>query len=88
VARNRRATLDLISRNDARPSIERSTPRPESFFFLIAGHETTVVGISYLLWRLALNPDQRKRLINDPSLIPAWSTSTTPGSGACRARAR
>ena len=41
-----------------------------SFFFLIAGHETTVGGISYMLWRLALNPEQRSRLVADPSLIP------------------
>lgn len=42
-----------------------------SFFFLIAGHETTVGGISYMLWRLALNPDQRNRVLEDPSLIPS-----------------
>jgi len=41
-----------------------------AFFFLIAGHETTVGGITFLLWRLGLNPDQRQRLLNDRSLIP------------------
>jgi cytochrome P450 len=40
-----------------------------SFFFLIAGHETTVGGITFMLWRLGLNPDQRRRLIEDRSLI-------------------
>jgi cytochrome P450 len=41
-----------------------------AFFFLIAGHETTVGGMTFLLWRLGLNPDQRQRLIDDRSLIP------------------
>jgi cytochrome P450 len=41
-----------------------------AFFFLIAGHETTVGGMTFLLWRLGLNPDQRQRLIDDHSLIP------------------
>jgi cytochrome P450 len=41
-----------------------------SFFFLIAGHETTVGGITFLLWRLGLHPDQRQRLIEDRTLIP------------------
>jgi cytochrome P450 len=41
-----------------------------AFFFLIAGHETTVGGMTFLLWRLGLNPDQRERLIEDRSLIP------------------
>jgi cytochrome P450 len=41
-----------------------------AFFFLIAGHETTVGGMTFLLWRLGLNPDQRQRLTEDHSLIP------------------
>ncbi|MGB8407231.1 MAG: cytochrome P450 [Mycobacterium sp.] len=41
-----------------------------AFFFLIAGHETTVGGMTFLLWRLGLNPDTRARLIEDRSLIP------------------
>jgi cytochrome P450 len=41
-----------------------------AFFFLIAGHETTVGGITFLLWRLGLNPDTRQRLTEDRSLIP------------------
>jgi cytochrome P450 len=40
-----------------------------AFFFLIAGHETTVGGMTFLLWRLGLNPDQRQRLVDDRSLI-------------------
>jgi cytochrome P450 len=40
-----------------------------AFFFLIAGHETTVGGITSLLWRLGLNPDQRARLVQDRSLL-------------------
>jgi cytochrome P450 len=42
-----------------------------SFFFLIAGHETTVGGITFLLWRLGQHPEQRDRLRADHSLIPA-----------------
>lgn len=41
-----------------------------AFFFLIAGHETTVGGMTFLLWRLGLNPDTRARLIADRTLIP------------------
>jgi cytochrome P450 len=41
-----------------------------AFFFLIAGHETTVGGMTHMLWRLGMNPDQRERLIADRSLIP------------------
>jgi cytochrome P450 len=41
-----------------------------AFFFLIAGHETTVGGITFLLWRLGLHPDQRQRVLDDRSLIP------------------
>jgi cytochrome P450 len=41
-----------------------------SFFFLVAGHETTVGGITFMLWRLGLRPDQRARLLADRSLIP------------------
>ncbi|MUL64528.1 hypothetical protein BOO86_08650 [Mycobacterium sp. CBMA 234] len=41
-----------------------------AFFFLIAGHETTVGGMTFLLWRLGLNPDTRARLIDDRTLIP------------------
>lgn len=41
-----------------------------AFFFLIAGHETTVGGITFMLWRLGLNPVQRKRILEDRSLIP------------------
>ncbi|MFZ3346800.1 MAG: cytochrome P450 [Mycobacterium sp.] len=42
-----------------------------AFFFLIAGHETTIGGITFLLWRLGLNPDQRQKVIDNPKLIPA-----------------
>lgn len=42
-----------------------------SFFFLIAGHETTVGGITFMLWRLGLNPNERQRLVEDRSLIPS-----------------
>jgi cytochrome P450 len=41
-----------------------------AFFFLIAGHETTVGGITFLLWRLGLRPDLRQRVNDDRSLIP------------------
>jgi cytochrome P450 len=41
-----------------------------AFFFLIAGHETTVGGITFLLWRLGLDPDLRQRIADDRSLIP------------------
>jgi cytochrome P450 len=40
-----------------------------AFFFLIAGHETTVGGVTYLLYRLGLNPDQRAALAADRSLL-------------------
>lgn len=40
-----------------------------AFFFLIAGHETTVGGITSLLWRLGMNRDQRERLLADRSLL-------------------
>lgn len=41
-----------------------------SFFFLIAGHETTVGGITYLLWQLGRQPEVRAKIIDDPSLVP------------------
>ena len=40
-----------------------------SFFFLIAGHETTVGGITYLLWLLGCQPELRDRIIADPALV-------------------
>jgi cytochrome P450 len=40
-----------------------------SFFLLIAGHETTVGGITYLLWQLGRQPDLRAKISHDPSLI-------------------
>ncbi|WP_019873801.1 cytochrome P450 [Sporichthya polymorpha] len=60
---------DLVqSTMDGRPL----TPEEElglAFFFLIAGHETTVGGVTYLLYRLGLNPDQRDALIADRTLL-------------------
>ncbi|MER7363968.1 cytochrome P450 [Nonomuraea wenchangensis] len=38
---------------------------------VIAGQETTVNGIGGSLWRLGAHQDVKKRLIEDPSLIPA-----------------
>jgi cytochrome P450 len=40
-----------------------------AFFFLIAGHETTVGGITFLLWRLGLRRDLRQLVNEDRSLI-------------------
>jgi cytochrome P450 len=39
--------------------------------FLNAGHGTTVSGMTSLLWEVLRAPQLRKRLIDDPSLIPA-----------------
>lgn len=38
---------------------------------VVAGQETTVNGIGGLLWRVGAHQDIKKRLIDDPSLIPA-----------------
>jgi cytochrome P450 len=39
--------------------------------FLNAGHGTTVSGLTSLLWEVLRAPDIRRRLVEDPSLIPA-----------------
>jgi cytochrome P450 len=39
--------------------------------FLNAGHGTTVSGLTSLLWEVLRAPELRRRLIDDPSLIPA-----------------
>jgi cytochrome P450 len=41
-----------------------------AFFLLMAGHETSVGGISMMLMHVAKNPDVQQRLIDDPLLIP------------------
>ena len=41
-----------------------------AFFLLMAGHETSVGGISMMLMHIAKNPDVQQRLIEDRSLIP------------------
>lgn len=41
-----------------------------AFFLLMAGHETSVGGISMMLLHIAKNPGVQQRLIDDPSLIP------------------
>jgi cytochrome P450 len=41
-----------------------------AFFLLMAGHETSVGGISMMLMHIAKNPEVQQRLIDDPSLIP------------------
>lgn len=38
---------------------------------IVAGHETTVNGISSLLWLVGAHPDVKQRLIEDPSRISA-----------------
>jgi cytochrome P450 len=40
-----------------------------AFFLLMAGHETTVGGISMMLMHVGLNPDVKQRLVEDPQLI-------------------
>jgi cytochrome P450 len=39
--------------------------------FLNAGHGTTVSGMTSLLWEVLRNPEIKRRLTEDPSLIPA-----------------
>jgi cytochrome P450 len=39
-------------------------------FMLVAGHETTVGGLSMMLLHIAKNPEVQQRLIDDPRLIP------------------
>jgi cytochrome P450 len=39
--------------------------------FLNAGHGTTVSGLTSLLWEVLKDPDLKRRLSDDPSLIPA-----------------
>ena len=41
------------------------------FFVWIAGHETTVGGIGFMLWYLGMHPDVKQRVLADRSLIPA-----------------
>lgn len=41
-----------------------------AFFLLMAGHETSVGGISMMLMHVAKNPDVQQRLLDQPALIP------------------
>ena len=41
-----------------------------AFFLLMAGHETTMGGISLMLLHVASQPGVKQRLLDDPSLIP------------------
>lgn len=41
------------------------------FFVWIAGHETTVGGIGFMLWYLGTHPEVKQRVLADRSLIPA-----------------
>jgi cytochrome P450 len=38
---------------------------------IVAGHETTMNGIASTLWLIGAHPEAKRRLIADPSLIPA-----------------
>jgi cytochrome P450 len=40
-----------------------------AFFLLMAGHETTVGGLSMMLMHVAKNPEVKQRLIDEPALI-------------------
>lgn len=42
-----------------------------TFFLVEAGHETTVGGLGTMLLNYGRRPDLRRRLVEDPSLIPA-----------------
>lgn len=65
---------DLLSRLIAAEVEGRKLSLPEligfSFLLLVAGHETTTNLISNALVLLDQYPDERKKLIEDPSLIP------------------
>jgi cytochrome P450 len=42
-----------------------------TFFLVEAGHETTVGGLGTMLLNYGRRPDLRRRLVEDPSLVPA-----------------
>jgi cytochrome P450 len=66
-----------------------------AFFLLMAGHETTVGGISMMLMHVGLNPGVKQRLIEDPRLIgkaveevlrlepPIQNLARTPSRDVC-----
>ncbi len=72
--KRRRPTDDIISvLATARVDGERlSDEEFENFFFLlaVAGNETLRNGIPGGMYALLLHPDQRRRLLSDPSLLP------------------
>lgn len=55
---------------------------------IVAGHETTVGGIGFLLMHIARNPELKRRLIAEPALIPKAVEETlrmeTPIQGIAR----
>ncbi len=64
---------DMLSRM-LRIEIDGEPINPDSvlalaFFLLMAGHETTVGGISMMLMHVGLHPEVKKRLVDDPRLI-------------------
>lgn len=61
---------DVISRLCATEGVDDLEAAATSMVLLFAGHETTVVQISWGALQLLTNPDQWQKLRDDPALIP------------------